>query len=84
MTSTINPYAAPQASVADVIMSGQTQPVRLWNPAGRMGRSHYIAYTVGGSLVLGLVIGVLGAMLGNTSMATLAVTVVGYAIYIVL
>lgn len=84
MTSTTNPYAAPRASVADVVASGQTQPVRLWNPGGRMGRSHYIAYTVGGSLVLGLVIGVLGAILGNTSTAAMLVTVVGYLIYIVL
>jgi uncharacterized membrane protein YhaH (DUF805 family) len=84
MTSPSNPYAAPQAAVADVYTSGQPQPVRLWNPGGRMGRSYYIAYTVGGSLLLGLVLGVLSAVLGGDNIMITLLTIVGYVVYMVL
>ena len=62
--ATANPYRAPAAAVADA--AEQYQPVNIYSAAGRIGRARYIAYTLGISILFGIVIaaivGVLAAM----------------------
>ena len=42
-----NPYAPPQARVADRYEDeGGVQPVRTWSPQGRIGRLRYIAHMI--------------------------------------
>ena len=41
-----NPYAPPQAEVADISpVQFAFQPVRLWSPSGRIGRLRLLAYS---------------------------------------
>jgi len=63
MATAANPYRAPAAAVADT--AEEFQDVRLFAVSGRIGRARYIAYTLGLSLLFGLVLGVLTAMLGS-------------------
>ncbi len=64
--SSVNPYQAPTAAVADV--GEEVQPVRIFSVSGRIGRARYIAYTLGLTLLIsilgGLLIGVLAAVIG--------------------
>ncbi len=63
--SSVNPYQAPTAAVADV--GDEVQAVRIFSVAGRIGRARYIAYTLGLTLLVsmlgGLLIGVLAAVI---------------------
>jgi hypothetical protein len=63
-TTTPNPYAAPRATVADVPSDGRVQAVRVWNPGGRMGRLHYIGYSIGFSFLLGAAAFLVGLVTG--------------------
>ena len=68
MTATANPYAAPQARVEDIHDNSQTQPIKLWSAAGRMGRLRYIAWSILGSFAImpvAFVAGILGAAIGS-------------------
>ena len=52
--SAVNPYAPPQAAVADVDDHAlEEQPVRTWSSRGRVGRLRYLAHITGGYLVVG-------------------------------
>ena len=73
--STLNPYVAPRAAVADA--PEQYQPVKVFSVSGRIGRARYIAYTLGVSMLLGLIGGALSAALGE------AAVYVAYAVIIV-
>jgi uncharacterized membrane protein YhaH (DUF805 family) len=50
-----NPYAAPTAKVADVHGAAESQPVKIFSAAGRIGRVRYIGYSVG----LGMLVNIL-------------------------
>jgi uncharacterized membrane protein YhaH (DUF805 family) len=71
--ATVNPYRAPAAAVADT--AEQYEEVQLFSVSGRIGRARYIAYSIGLSLLFGVVIGLLAAALGAVG-AILAV--IGY------
>lgn len=48
-----NPYAPPQAPVADRDEGdGQVQPVRTWSARGRIGRLRYLAHIIAGYLLV--------------------------------
>lgn len=59
-----NPYESPRSRVADVQQDFEYQDIKMWSPSGRIGRLRYLAYSVGASLVLGVVAGVFSATLG--------------------
>jgi uncharacterized membrane protein YhaH (DUF805 family) len=88
MTADANPYAAPRSQVGDVgAAAAGLQAVRVWNPPGRMGRLHYIGYSIGLSFVLAFALGLLGAMLGVIGFPEVVMVVVsglGYLAYIAL
>lgn len=60
--STQNPYVAPRAAVDDA--PEEYQPVKLFSVSGRIGRARYIAYTLGISLLLGMIGGLLSGAVG--------------------
>ena len=66
----VNPYQAPAATVADP--GAETQPVKLFSVAGRIGRARYIAYGFGLYFVFGAVAGIAGAALGDVGVVVLA------------
>ncbi|OGA78403.1 MAG: hypothetical protein A3G81_05095 [Betaproteobacteria bacterium RIFCSPLOWO2_12_FULL_65_14] len=63
--STQNPYVAPRAAVDDA--PEEYQPVKVFSVSGRIGRARYIAYTLGISLLLGIVGGALSAATGEAA-----------------
>jgi uncharacterized membrane protein YhaH (DUF805 family) len=78
-----NPYQRPRAAVAD--SEPEYQSVRIFAAAGRVGRVRFIAYTVGLTVLILFVAGLVGAVLdgmlrsgrGFTTAITLgAITVV--------
>jgi uncharacterized membrane protein YhaH (DUF805 family) len=79
--ATANPYRAPTAAVADAAGAEEYQEVRLFAVSGRIGRVRYIAYTIGFSLLAGLVLGALAAALGAVGGA---LALVGYVLLTVL
>jgi uncharacterized membrane protein YhaH (DUF805 family) len=86
MNQNLNPYAPPQAAVADVADPGSAvQAVQLWSSQGRIGRLRFLAYMVGAYLLFaflgGLLAGVLGALAGGPVMVV--VMLVGVAFYLV-
>lgn len=60
-----NPYVAPRAAVDDA--PEEYQPVRVFSVSGRIGRARYLAYTLGISLLLGIVGGALSAAIGEAA-----------------
>jgi uncharacterized membrane protein YhaH (DUF805 family) len=61
MTEAVNPYAAPKAVVADVYDNeAGVQPVKLFSAKGRVGRLRYLAYNLGGYLLMAVAAAVLG------------------------
>ena len=74
--STVNPYIAPRAAVGDA--PEQYQPVKVFSVSGRIGRARYIAYTLGISMLLGLIGGALSAAIGE------AAVYIAYAVIIVI
>lgn len=65
-----NPYQAPRAPVSDVGSAEEFQEVRMWSASGRVGRLRYLAYTTGAYLVAGITVGILGAVLGQSTGAS--------------
>jgi uncharacterized membrane protein YhaH (DUF805 family) len=59
-----NPYTPPRAAVADIHNETETQAIKLWSASGRIGRLRYWAYTMSASLLIGLVVGLLTAVMG--------------------
>lgn len=81
-TPAVNPYAKPNAAVADA--TERYQEVRLFATSGRIGRVRYIAYGIGIyflfailGVLLSLVIGQFGMVL-----AWIAILVVGFMLSI--
>jgi len=67
---TANPYAPPQAVVADIADAGDgaLQEVHIFAWRGRIGRLRFLAY----SMLMYLVVSVLGGVVGATSMSPTA------------
>lgn len=63
---TLNPYATPQAQVADLSLETEKAELRLFSHRGRIGRLRYLAYGSGaGILYNALVLGVASALGGS-------------------
>ncbi|MEJ8845767.1 hypothetical protein [Variovorax rhizosphaerae] len=68
MSGAINPYAAPNAAVADVGGNGnEVQPIKLWSAKGRIGRLRYLAYTTAGGLIFNAALSGLVFAMGGAS-----------------
>jgi uncharacterized membrane protein YhaH (DUF805 family) len=68
-----NPYASPQAKE---LVNQEYDEVKVFAVKGRMGRVRYIVNSLGLNLLIGFVIGLLSALLGES------VVYLGYAIQI--
>jgi uncharacterized membrane protein YhaH (DUF805 family) len=81
-TPAVNPYAKPNAAVAEA--AEQTQEVKVFSTSGRIGRVRYIAYGVGIYLLFGILGALLGFVIGNAGMviAWIAIMVVGFMLTI--
>ena len=90
MSEAMNPYAAPKAVVDDVFDNeAGVQPVKLFSARGRVGRLRYLAYNLGGYLlmvvaavVLGFIAGALG--FGKAAGVLGMLATIPYFIFIVL
>lgn len=60
-----NPYQSPKSEVAE--LTEGFQPVRVFSTSGRIGRVRYIAYSVGLTFLIGLLSGIVSALLGVKS-----------------
>ncbi|MCR5884355.1 DUF805 domain-containing protein [Rhizobacter sp. J219] len=81
MSAVNNPFNPPRAEVSDVHpASTEVGALKYWSAKGRIGRLRYIAWTMGASILMAIVMGVLMAILiptmGETG-ATIAM-LVGY------
>lgn len=81
-TPGVNPYAKPNAAVAD---SGEEyQEVKVFSTAGRIGRVRYIAYGMGFYILLSILGVLLSLAIGQAGMivAWVAIIVVGFMLTI--
>ena len=75
---TKNPYQTPQSEVAGG--PEEVQPVRVFATSGRIGRVRYIAYSIGLSMLIGLVAGIVSAIAARLiGDAANAFTLLGWA-----
>jgi uncharacterized membrane protein YhaH (DUF805 family) len=81
-TSGVNPYAKPNAAVAEA--SEEYQEVKVFSTSGRIGRVRYIAYGMGIYFLLAIVAAALSAVLGAFGgvIAWIAIMVVGFMLTI--
>lgn len=81
-TPAVNPYAKPNAAVAEA--GEQYQEVKVFSTSGRIGRVRYIAYGVGIYLLFGILGALLSFVIGNAGMivAWIAIMVVGFMLTI--
>jgi len=81
-TPGVNPYAKPNAAVAEA--AEQYQEVKVFSTSGRIGRVRYIAYGVGIYLLFGILGALLSFVLGSagTAIAGIAIMVVGFMLTI--
>jgi len=68
--ATANPYRAPAAAVADA--AEEFQPVNIYSTQGRIGRARYIAYSLGISILMGIVVAAVAGVLGAMGMGAVA------------
>ena len=66
MEATFNPYAPPQAAVADMAAQegAAVQPVKVWGAKGRIGRMRYFAYMLSAGFIMNVVMWILMAIFG--------------------
>jgi uncharacterized membrane protein YhaH (DUF805 family) len=76
-----NPYAPPRANVANVDSDDEEYgEVNILTAGGRLGRVRYIGYTFGLTLLFGIIVGVIGAVMGNNESLLAVVGGVGYIV----
>lgn len=76
-TSNVNPYAPPQAAVADVDAAAtEVGELRLWSSRGRVGRLRFLAWLTGANLLVGLFNSVQVAALTDLHMPLLSTVLV--------
>jgi uncharacterized membrane protein YhaH (DUF805 family) len=68
--ATANPYDPPLAAVGDVVEE-EYQPVKTFSASGRIGRARYVGYTVGWTLLVAALAGVLMTLTVTTGLAAL-------------
>lgn len=81
-TSGVNPYAKPNAAVAEA--AEEYQEVKVFSTAGRIGRVRYIAYGMGMYFLLGILGALLTWALGTAGMviAWIAILIVWFMLTI--
>src|SRR5258705_7319384 len=81
-TPAVNPYAKPNAAVAEA--GEQYQDVKVFSTSGRIGRVRYIAYGMGIYFLFAILGALLSIVLGNAGMvvAWIAIMVVGFMLTI--
>jgi len=81
-TPGVNPYAKPNAAVAEA--AEDYQEVKVFATSGRIGRVRYIAYGMGIYFLFAILGALLSLVLGNAGMviAWIAIMVVGFMITI--
>lgn len=81
-TPGVNPYAKPNAAVAET--GEAVQEVKVFSTSGRIGRVRYIAYGMGIYILFGILGGLLSLALGNAGMivAWIAIMIVGFMLTI--
>jgi len=85
MSDSSNPYAPPTARVEDMVAPGESQPIKLWSARGRLGRLRHIAWTMLGSLLLGLGVELAKFVLGDGSGLPLGIAAnVAYVVFFAL
>jgi len=82
VTPGVNPYAKPNAAVAEA--GEEFQEVKVFATSGRIGRVRYIAYGMGIYVLFGILGALLSIVLGNAGMAIawIAIMVVGFMLTI--
>ena len=75
----VNPYQAPAATVADA--GDDTQPVKLFSIAGRIGRARYIAYGLGVYFAVMFLAGIVAGMLGEVGFALMVLAWIALAVF---
>lgn len=85
MSEAGNPFAPPQAQVADVEVAAATQPVKLWSAQGRIGRLRYLAYNAGAYFVAWFFAGIVVAVaaLGSAAPVYLSLALIAVPLMIV-
>lgn len=69
MTTSSNPYAAPNAAVADANPGSEgVGTLNLWSARGRIGRLRYVAWGTGAYLMFGVLMGLLPILLGSSAL----------------
>jgi uncharacterized membrane protein YhaH (DUF805 family) len=67
MTTSNNPYAAPNAAVADAYPGSAVGTLNPWSARGRIGRLRYVAWGTGAYLLFAVLIGLLPVLLGSSA-----------------
>lgn len=77
-TPGVNPYAKPNAAVAEA--GEQYQEVKVFSTSGRIGRVRYIAYGMGIYFLFGILGALLSAAIGTAGMVIgwIAIMIVGF------
>jgi uncharacterized membrane protein YhaH (DUF805 family) len=81
---TQNPYNAPKSKVTGAA-DGYGE-IKVFSAKGRIGRVRYIGYSVGLTMLVGFVLGIIGAVVGKFAgkdMATLAMVAAYAAIFVI-
>jgi uncharacterized membrane protein YhaH (DUF805 family) len=80
--ATANPYRPPKADVSD--HDGEEfQPVRVFSAAGRIGRLRYIGYSIGITMLIGIIAGVITGAVGKSAAAGIVMMAAWLVIFIV-
>ncbi len=79
---TLNPYAAPQARVADVNAEAGLGELKLFSAKGRIGRLRLLAYLMGAYLLFAVAFGVLAAALSGSQTAAGLVAIPAFLVYL--
>lgn len=78
--SAINPYSPPQADVADAGATQFSRP-RVWAWRGRIGRLRFLAYSMGGYLLL--FVAMAAGNISGSDAVRVVVTLAAFALYAV-
>ena len=80
-----NPYNAPKSKVTGV--ATEYGEIKIFTPRGRIGRVRYIGYSIGLTMLIGFVLGLIAALVGKAAGSEVAaiVTIATYVgIFIVM
>jgi len=80
-TASTTPYQTPKSDVSVDHATG-TQPVKIFNHKGRIGRLRYFTYQFGIGIIFSLIMGLAGALtIGFPQMFIVGIIGIGYLVY---